>query len=201
MEVYQSGGVDSGTINGRYILIEPFWFIFLQLQITICDPINDNGKAFFGSCQGCPVLSINDLFCMRPFIGLVFKLSMGSLGTCHWFWFSVDLIADRWSSVDLITALLLWFMVCRRLPELNVPGLYFFSFCTSSSSEIPTPSKTCTKAEFWKCASSPLGSGARLKAILWCTFHIKPNRELRSSPLERASKLLINLHAIWGLVY
>ena len=40
---------------------------------------------------------------------------------------------------------MVWYgMVCRRLPELKVPRLYFFSFCTSSSSEGPTPFKTST---------------------------------------------------------
>ena len=49
-----------------------------------------------------------------------------------------------------------WYgIVCRRLPEPKVPRLYFFSFCTSSSSEGPTLSRRAHRRSLESVLPSP----------------------------------------------
>ena len=87
-----------------------------------------------------------------------------------------------------ITCVPVWYgMLCRCLPERRVPGLYFFYFYNSRSSEGSTPFKTGTEEKYSKCTSRPFGSGAKRRATLWFIHHITPNRELRSSPLGEHS--------------
>ena len=58
----------------------------------------------------------------------------------------------------------IWYgQVCWGLLERKVPRLYFFSFCTSNSSERPTAFETRTEAKSWKCASRPLQSCANIQ--------------------------------------
>ena len=104
--------------------------------------------------------------------------------------------------------LLVWYgTVCRCLPEPKVPRLYFFSFCTSSSSEGTTTFKRQSlvlphRQSLESMLPSPLDLVRWRQRTLWCNNHMTPNKELRNSPLGRGCELQTNLHAqVLGLVY